>query len=203
MYLVKAHCLLKKLYPEDLVWKRDATDTVYITFDDGPHPFATPFVLGQLKKYNAKATFFCIGKNVTTHPQIYQQTINDGHKVGNHTHTHANGWKVNTKKYLEDFATAQQLINSHLFRPPYGKIRRKQAQHIQNLGFEIVMWDVLCGDFDTKLSPEKCWENIALNIEPGSIIVFHDSSKAWDRMSYALPRTLAFCKAKNWKMETL
>lgn len=203
MYFVKAPAILKRLFHHDFVWKKDPEDTVYLSFDDGPHPVATPFVLDELEKYNAKATFFCIGKNVVEYPDIFHRIKNTGHVAGNHTHTHLNGWKVSTKDYLKDFKDAEQFIESKIFRPPYGKIKPKQAREIQSLGYKIIMWDVLCGDFDTQISPEKCWENIALNIEPGSVIVFHDSSKAWDRLQYALPRTLAFCHQKGWKMEVL
>lgn len=203
MYFVKAPSLLKKIYPEELIWKKETSDTVYLTFDDGPHPFATQFALNELAKYDAKATFFCIGKNVANHPDIYAQILMAGHKVGNHTHTHLNGWKNKTDIYIQSIREANQLIQSDLFRPPYGRIRKNQAKEITRLGYSIIMWDVLCGDFDTKITPEKCWENIEQNIEPGSIIVFHDSSKAWERMQYALTHTLAFCQKQGWKMKTL
>ena len=186
-----------------MIWNRVSTDTVYLTFDDGPHPLATPFVLEQLAQYQAKATFFCIGKNVEDHTEIYQQVLDEGHKVGNHSHNHLNGWKTSTEKYIENIELAQPFIHSNLFRPPYGRIRKKQASGITKLGYSIIMWDVLCGDFDVSISPEKCWNNILQNIEPGSIVVFHDSSKAWDRMRYALPLTLALCQQKGWKMDTL
>ncbi|MES2479171.1 MAG: polysaccharide deacetylase family protein [Bacteroidota bacterium] len=203
MYFVKAPSLLKKIYPEDLVWRRETLDTVYLTFDDGPHPFATQFALSELAKYDAKATFFCIGKNVINHPDIYTQILMAGHKVGNHTHTHLNGWKSKTEIYIQSIREANQFIQSNLFRPPYGRIRKNQAEEIKRLGYSVIMWDVLSGDFDTKITPEKCWENIEQNIEPGSIIVFHDSSKAWERMKYALTRTLEFCQKQGWKMKTL
>jgi peptidoglycan/xylan/chitin deacetylase (PgdA/CDA1 family) len=203
MYFIKPPALLKRLYPPGLVWKRESADTVYLTFDDGPHPVATPFILDELKKHQAKATFFCIGKNVAERPDLYTRMLLEGHAAGNHTHTHLNGWKAGTGEYLENIAAAENHIDSHLFRPPYGKIKRKQAEAITAKGYRIIMWDVLSGDFDTGISPEKCWENIALNIGPGSIIVFHDSSKAWERLQYTLPRTLAFCEQKKWKMETL
>ncbi|HTN16531.1 MAG TPA: polysaccharide deacetylase family protein [Chitinophagaceae bacterium] len=203
MYLIKPPSLLKQLYPADLEWKRESTDTVYLTFDDGPHPIATPFVLDELKKYHAKGTFFCIGKNVVERPDIYTRLLLEGHSAGNHTQTHLNGWKAGTAEYLDNIADAATHIDSKLFRPPYGKIKRKQANAIIGKGYRIIMWDVLSGDFDTGISPEKCWENVALHLTPGSIVVFHDSSKAWERLHYALPRTLAFCKQHNWKMEAL
>ena len=194
MYLVKTTWWLKAIYPSFL-WKKKETDKVlYLTFDDGPHPTATPFVLEQLKLYHAKATFFCIGKNVVEEPEIYQQILNDGHSVGNHTHNHLKGWKTDNTTYLENIQQAAQYINSTLFRPPYGRIKKSQAKQLQsgifNWKFEIIMWDVLSGDFDTKLSPEKCLSNVIDNAVSGSIVVFHDSAKAWDRLSYALPKTL-------------
>lgn len=203
MYLVKSHPLFKKLYPQNLLWKRNTADTVFLTFDDGPHAEATEFALSELAKYDAKATFFCIGKNVIAEPELYKKITASGHTIGNHSHNHLNGWCTNTKRYLENVSTAAEYIESKLFRPPYGKIKKKQSTLLQAKGYQIVMWDVLSGDFDTKISPEKCWENILQNIEPGSIIVFHDSSKAWERMKFALPKTLNFCKEKNWKIEAL
>jgi len=203
MYFVKAPTLLKKMYPNELLWSKSSEDTVYLTFDDGPHPTATPFVLNELAKFDAKATFFCIGKNVTAHDEIFQQILAAGHKVGNHSHDHLNGWKTNTEKYIENIEQASKSIESSLFRPPYGRIRKKQADRVKQMGYTIVMWDVLSGDFDTNISPEKCWMNIEQNIEPGSVIVFHDSSKAWERMQFALPLTLAYCHQRGWKMETL
>lgn len=203
MYLIKPSFLLKRLYPAGLEWKQESPDTVYLTFDDGPHPVATPFVLDELKKYQAKASFFCIGKNVAERPDLYTRLLLEGHTAGNHTQTHPNGWKTGTTQYLENITAAEAHIDSRLFRPPYGKIKRKQAAAILKKGYRIIMWDVLSGDFDTGISPEKCWENIALHLAPGSIVVFHDSSKAWERLQYALPRTLAFCKQQGWKMEAL
>lgn len=203
MYFVKAPCLLKSIYPPELIWNTLDKDTVYITFDDGPHPCATPFVLNELERYNAKATFFCIGKNVAEQPELFERIKSLGHSVGNHTQNHLNGWKTTTQEYLDNIKIASTYIDSKLFRPPYGRIRKKQARALSELGFKIVMWDVLSADFDTAISPEKCWDNIKQHIEPGSIIVFHDSSKAWERMHYTLPKTLAYCAAKNWKMASL
>lgn len=205
MYLVRSSIVLKRLYPSTLIWDipTDMKPTVYITFDDGPHPVATPFALQQLAAYNAHATFFCIGKNVVEHPDIYTTILTQGHSVGNHTHNHLNGWKVSTKEYMANIRLAETHIQTRLFRPPYGRIRRAQAKRLQEHGYRIFMWDVLSADFDTDITPEKCWENVALNLRPGSILVFHDSAKAFDRMSYALPRTLALCKDMNWEVKGL
>lgn len=205
MYFIKPPGFLKRLYPKGLIWEipEDGTPAVYITFDDGPHPEATPYVLEQLSVYDAKATFFCIGKNVVEYPAIYEQILQAGHRTGNHTHTHINGWKSRTAKYLDNVASAAYFIDSKLFRPPYGRISYMQATRLMAKDYRIYMWDVLSADFDTKLTPEKCWEYVALHLRPGSILVFHDSAKAWDRMRYALPRTLAFCKQKGWDMRVL
>lgn len=169
---------------------------VYLTFDDGPHPDITPFVLDLLKEYDAKATFFCIGNNVLKYPFIYKRIIDEGHSVGNHTYQHLNGWKTSDKDYLEDIIHAQKYIDSKLFRPPYGRITRFQTQAIKAI-FKIIMWDILSGDFDQKISGEECLANVLTNITAGSIVVFHDSEKAFGRLSYALPKTLQFLKDNN------
>jgi peptidoglycan/xylan/chitin deacetylase (PgdA/CDA1 family) len=205
MYLVKTPWWLRALYPS-LTWRiKEPGKTVYLTFDDGPHPTATNFVLDQLKQYNAKASFFCIGKNVAAHPSIYRRIIEEGHSVGNHTNNHTNGWKVKDEAYLKDIADASVLINSNLFRPPYGRIKRSQIRtfKIQNSKFNIVMWDVLSGDFDTDLTGEACLGYVLYHTKPGSIIVFHDSEKAWEKMRYALPKVLAHFTQKGYLFKAL
>jgi peptidoglycan/xylan/chitin deacetylase (PgdA/CDA1 family) len=192
MYLVKTPFWLRALYPS-LTWRiKGGAKTIYLTFDDGPHPTATPFVLEQLRKYNAKATFFCIGKNVAEHPAVYQNILADGHTVGNHTYHHLNGWKTKDDIYLDDIEQASTLINSKLFRPPYGRIRNSQQKQLatRHPQLQTIMWSVLSGDFDTNLTPEACLGYVLYHTKPGSIIVFHDSTKAWDRMQYALPKVL-------------
>jgi peptidoglycan/xylan/chitin deacetylase (PgdA/CDA1 family) len=204
-YLTKTPGIIKALY-KSCTWRLSpARQAVYLTFDDGPHPRATPFVLEQLKKYNAKGTFFCIGKNVVEHPQIYQQILQEGHTVGNHTQQHLNGWKTGTDKYIRNVLEARQYIDSPLFRPPYGRITPFQVQALKNKmpGVQIIMWDVLSADFDTGINGEACVQNVVFKASPGSIIVFHDSAKAWDRLSYALPRVLEYCKKKQWAMEAV
>src|SRR5690606_6356728 len=176
---------------------------VYLTFDDGPHPTATPYVLQQLEAYNAKATFFCIGKNVVAHPDIYRQVLEAGHTVGNHTHNHLNGWKHERIAYLRNVLEAARHIDSHLFRPPYGRITLGQARqlHYRRPQWSIYMWDVLSADFDRSITAEQCADNVIKHIEPGSIVVFHDSEKAWDRMHAALPQVLAYCQAQGWQLK--
>ena len=166
---------------------------IYLTFDDGPNPIATPLVLDTLNEYNAKATFFCIGKNVLENTVLYRRILIEGHRVGNHTHNHLNGWKTKDKDYIDNIYEASKYIDSDLFRPPYGKISKFQIACLtkQKKKFEIIMWDVLSGDFDKKISVEKCISNVIKNSTPGSVIVFHDSEKAYEKMSKTLPIILS------------
>lgn len=188
-----------------LVWKMPADEkALYLTFDDGPHETATPFILQQLKEYNAKATFFCIGKNVKAHPEIYERLLDEGHAVGNHTFNHLNGWKTKNKLYVNDINEAAGYIDSTLFRPPYGRISPFVAKMLtKKIGYKIIMWHVLSGDFDEELSGDKCAENVLLNSRPGSIIVFHDSEKAWPRMSYALPKILNHFAKEGYRFNAI
>jgi len=206
-YWVKTPVWLKWLFPKKMIWDMpvDAQPAVYITFDDGPHPVATPFAMAELEKYNSKATFFCIGKNVVAHRDIYQQLLSKGHATGNHTNNHLNGWKTDNATYISNIMTAAGVIDSRAFRPPYGKMKLSQLGILskQKPEWKVYMWDVLSADFDTKITPEECLQNVVKNIRPGSIVVFHDSEKAWDRMRYALPHVLAYCKQKNWQLKAL
>lgn len=207
-YWVKTPWWVKKFFSAELIWSMptgEASPVVYLTFDDGPHPMATPFILEQLDKYNAKATFFCIGKNVQGQATIFDTIRSKGHSVGNHTQNHLNGWKTTVTNYVTNIFKAAKHIDSKAFRPPYGRITLTQVKALnrKNRDWKIYMWDVLSGDFDTDISPEKCAENVLNNIEPGSIVVFHDSEKAWERMSYALPLVLEYCKKMNWEMKAL
>ncbi|XZF14101.1 polysaccharide deacetylase family protein [Chitinophagaceae bacterium MMS25-I14] len=203
MAWVKMPALVKFFFSKELVWRMpaDGRPAVYLTFDDGPHPVATPYVLDQLAKYNAKATFFCIGKNVAEYPEIYERILAEGHAVGNHTHNHKNGWKTDTDEYIQNIVQATKYIKSFLFRPPYGRIKRTQVNFLteSKTPWKIIMWDVLSMDYDREVTPEQCLKNVVTHTQPGSIIVFHDSEKAWDRMSYTLPRVLQFCKEKGWE----
>lgn len=177
---------------------------VYLTFDDGPTPEITEWTLEQLKKYEAKATFFCIGNNIKKHPGIFQKVIQEGHQIGNHTFNHLKGWKTTTDNYVENVALCQSQFTIHhlpftiLLRPPYGKIKLSQSKKLRALGYKIIMWDIISYDFDTETSKEKCLENVLKNVESGSIIVFHDSVKAAPNLKYALPKTLEFLKEKGF-----
>lgn len=206
MYLVQTPRLLRALSPSVVEWDIAATTgdpAVYLTFDDGPHLLATPFVLDQLAAYEAKATFFCIGKNVIEHPALYDRILREGHRAGNHTHNHLKGWKTKTKEYIENTQQASRFIQSDLFRPPYGRIKRMQAAQLHEMGYRIVMWSLLSGDFDMDLEPERCLENVIFHLKPGDIVVFHDSQKAWERMSYALPRVLEYCRKNKWSLRSI
>lgn len=197
MYFITSPWWLKKFY-SSLTWRIPSDDkTVYLTFDDGPHPTITPFVLDLLMEHKAKATFFCIAKNVVNNMGVYSRIINEGHSIGNHTYDHLNGWKTDDRTYLENVVKAKEVIDSKLFRPPYGRISKFQIQQLKSI-FNIIMWDVLSADFDINISPQQCLENVVRNVRPGSIIVFHDSEKAYSRLQYALPKTLEFLSQEGY-----
>jgi len=205
MYLIKSPLLLKWYYPS-LLWNKSRTEKViYLTFDDGPIPNVTDFVLKTLKAFNAKATFFCIGDNIVKHPEVFERVKNDGHVIGNHTFNHLKGWKTDDETYLQNTLKCQKLTQSHLFRPPYGRIKKSQISNLKSQisNIDIIMWDVLSGDFDINLSPEKCYQNVIKHTENGSIIVFHDSLKAFDRLSHTLPKALAYFTEKGFTFSTL
>jgi peptidoglycan/xylan/chitin deacetylase (PgdA/CDA1 family) len=205
MYLVKTPWLLKKLYP-NLIWNINQSNRcIYLTFDDGPIPIVTPLVLNILKQYNAKATFFCIGDNVRKHPDVFEQVKADGHAIGNHTYNHLKGWKTDNNTYLENFLLADELLDAKLFRPPYGRIKRSQIKLLQQAkpGLQLIMWDVLSGDFDINLSPEKCLDNVLKGVTNSSIVLFHDSLKAFDRMQYALPKAMEHWSKKGYEFRSL
>jgi peptidoglycan/xylan/chitin deacetylase (PgdA/CDA1 family) len=205
MYLVKTPWLLKKLYPK-LTWHvNNTTRCIYLTFDDGPIPIVTPFVLNILKQYNAKATFFCIGDNVHKHPEIFEQVKSDGHSIGNHTYNHLKGWDTDDQTYLNNFLQADKLLNTTLFRPPYGRMKRSQVKLLKEAkpGLDIIMWSVLSGDFDISLKPEKCLDNVLKNTGSGDIVLFHDSLKARERMEYVLPRAMDVWTNKGFLFDTL
>jgi peptidoglycan/xylan/chitin deacetylase (PgdA/CDA1 family) len=206
MYFIKTPFWLRLIY-RSCIWRKPNQDRVlYLSFDDGPHPEATPFVLEQLSKFDAKASFFCIGKNVQLYPEIYDAILAAGHVVGNHTQNHMNGWKNTTENYMADIQEATKLIDSNLFRPPYGRISFSQIKALRlhpNLPQQIMMWDVLSGDFDTAITGEKCAQNVIQHAGPGSIVVFHDSAKAMDRLRIALPKVLAHFSKIGYQFKAL
>ena len=209
LLFTKTPKLITAVYP-DCLWKVDTKDkTIYLTFDDGPIAEITPFVLGELKNWNAKATFFCIGKNIETNPEIFQRIINEGHSLGNHTYDHLNGWNVSDEEYFDNIRKCEavlnskfQIPNSKLFRPPYGKL--KPAQYVAlKAKYKLVMWDVLSYDFDLSMGKEKVLKNVLDNTEAGSIIVMHDGLKAKPKVEFALPKLLEHFTAKGFKFEKL
>jgi peptidoglycan/xylan/chitin deacetylase (PgdA/CDA1 family) len=175
----------------------------YLSFDDGPHPRITPIVLDMLAAYDAKAIFFCIGDRVKRYPDIFQRILDEGHAVGNHTFHHLNGWKAKHEDYMSDVEKAANVIDSSLFRPPYGRIKGSQASAIAAKGLKTIMWTVLSGDYDAKLSPGECAERVLRNIAPGFIYLFHDSEKAEKNMFYALGKLLEASKIEGYSCEKL
>jgi peptidoglycan/xylan/chitin deacetylase (PgdA/CDA1 family) len=175
---------------------------VYLTFDDGPTPVVTPWVLDRLDEAGAKGTFFCLGRNVDKHPEIYNMILAGGHSVGNHSYSHLKGFRSSIKRYMEDIDLASDMINSKLFRPPYGRIFPGQVKAVLEQ-YDIIMWDVLSIDYNSGLGGDRVLKNVTRNVKPGSIIVFHDSDKAADNLYYALPRTLEFLKEEGYNMKAI
>ena len=203
LYWVTMPRWIRKLYP-GCIWEMPRNSKkIYLTFDDGPHPEITPYVLEMLKRYNAKATFFCIGKNVQAHPELYDRILEEGHSVGNHTYSHLNGWKSGCPEYLADIAEARRWIKSVLFRPPYGRIKRSQLTQIRKEGYKPVMWNVLSADFDKRLRPEDCIRNVTGSAGPGAVIVFHDSEKAWPRLEKTLPAVLEYYSKAGYSLDRI
>jgi len=201
--------VVKRLFP-DYIWEISTNkNELFLTFDDGPTPGITDWVLCELKQFNAKATFFCIGNNIKQHPQLFNQIIEEGHSIGNHTHNHIKGWKTTTKSYLDNVFEAEKSITEHingsfklnLFRPPYGQIKPKQGKRLMELGYKIVMWDVLSFDWDKTVSNQECFNNVISKSKNGSIIVFHDSVKASNNMKFALPKVLEYFTEKGFSFK--
>lgn len=223
-YRAQTPKVVQEMFPK-MVWafphpglpSKSHDHTVYLTFDDGPIPEVTPWVLEVLQKNDAKATFFCIGDNIRKSPELFRRIISEGHSVGNHTFHHWNGWKTGIEKYLGDVLYAEDEIQKNirdldaslvenrnlLFRPPYGKLRSKQLKLIRNQGYHIIMWDVLSADFDLDISEEKCLNNVVKNLKPGSIVVFHDSLKAENNLRFVLPKVLEHIKQQGWQCEKI
>jgi len=197
---------LRLAFSRHCIWNMPADGKeVYLTFDDGPHPHITPWVLDLLKQYQAKATFFCIGKNVDSYPDVYRRIIEEGHRVGNHTQHHLNSKKNDESVWLQDVKEASKRIDSDLFRPPYGQISRFQEKVLREAkpGFRTIMWSVLSGDFDQNLKPEDCVKIVSKHSKTGGIIVFHDSEKAWPRLEKCLPEVLNILTDKGFSLNAL
>ena len=202
MYFLKPPRFIKVLYPS-LIWDIKTNEkSIFLTFDDGPTPEITEKVLDLLNRYNAKATFFCLGKNVVAHPELFQSIINEGHAIGNHSYNHKHGWKTDDKDYFDDVEKCREVVDSNLFRPPYGRIKFSQISHL-NQNFKIIMWDILSGDFDKNLSKERSLSILINNIRKDSIVVYHDSIKGSEKMFYSLPIILEEFTAQGFRFESI
>lgn len=197
MKLYKTPGIFKKIYP-DFFWSIPSKNAIYLTFDDGPTPKVTEWVLSELKKFNAQATFFCIGKNVKENPSLYQNILSAGHSVGNHTFHHLKGRNTDTKSYLLDINKTKILINSNLFRPPYGSIKPRQSKQLKP-EMKIIMWDVLSYDWEKDFDVEKAYQKVVQATQPGSIVVFHDSLKADKNLKILLPKLLSYWQEKGFE----
>ncbi len=206
-YWVKTRWFIRRLFP-GFVWNISNTPkTVYLTFDDGPTPGVTEWVLEILKEHSIKATFFCIGNNIEKHPDIFRKVVESGHAIGNHTFNHLNGWHTENAKYFENIEACEKVMEgtntAGLFRPPYGKIKRSQKTKVLEMGYRIIMWDVLSADFDQSITPEQCLQNVIKHTTDGSIIIFHDSIKAQENLRYALPKAIEYLKEKGFRFAAI
>lgn len=175
---------------KDVVWQRETdSNNIYLTFDDGPTPDITEWVIDQLNEYNAKATFFCVGHNIEKYPDIFRKLVENGHSIGNHTYNHLKGWKTKNEEYFNNIEKSESLYHTKLFRPPYGKIKPSQIKYLKDK-YKIIMWNILSGDYNPRLSVQQCIDNVIYNLEPGSIIVFHDSEKSASKLKEILPVVL-------------
>jgi peptidoglycan-N-acetylglucosamine deacetylase len=194
----------KRMFPEaiwDFSFHNDRA--IYLTFDDGPNPKVTPFVLEILKKHNAQATFFCLGENVQKYPDLYQKIIADGHAIGNHGMYHLNGWKTNSKIYIKNIEDASQFIDSKLFRPPYGKISSAQKKWLLQENYKIIMWSVMAYDFDPKLSSVKRISKMKKLTSTGAIFVFHDNPKSFENLTTDLPELMDYWKGQQFSFSKI
>lgn len=202
MGLMKLLPRILKHWIPDATWEIEDPESVFLTFDDGPTPGITEWILATLAKYDAKATFFVLGKNAEHYPDLYRRILDAGHKIGNHTYSHPKGWGVPLERYIEDVDYANDILGSNLFRPPYARVTPSQMRAVAQR-YKIVMWNIISYDYARSVSPRKCLHNVIDRLEPGSIVAFHDSEKSFRNMSYALPRTLEFIKNKGWKCKAI
>ena len=203
-YLISIPWWLKRLHNKGLIWSRSTKHKrIYLSFDDGPHPIITNFVLDTLKENGIKASFFCIGDNVLKYPETFERIVKEQHSIGNHTHNHLNGWKSDNIQYYKNILQAAKHIPSKLFRPPYGKIKPTQANYLLKRGWRIIMWNSLSADFDSSIDGVTCLNNVISTMQNGSIVVFHDSEKAFDRMKIALPLLIQYCREQHYEIRAL
>ena len=202
MYFHRTPRWIQALLPQ-ITWKIPSEEKIlYLTFDDGPDSLITPKVLACLDRYGAKASFFCIGKKALKEQGLLEEIRRAGHTIGNHTFSHPNGWKVSSAQYLEEIEKCHQIIGGNLFRPPYGKITPKQLKAVHPT-YKVVLWDILSGDFDASLSKEKAWQKIIKYTEKGSILVFHDTQKASEKLLYILPKLLSYYSKQGYAFHAI
>ncbi|WP_378185719.1 polysaccharide deacetylase family protein [Aquimarina sp. W85] len=209
----KTPALIQRIFPKYYLFNKgtEGRKEIFLTFDDGPIPEITEFVLDQLERYAAKATFFCIGDNIKKNPAIFKKIITAGHAVGNHTMNHMKAWQNNNDSYIKNILDCADIISKHsdvehtslLFRPPYGQISYTKFKKLQAIGYKIILWDVLSKDYDTRLTPQQCVNNVITNICNGSIIVLHDSKKAFPNLQYTLPKVLDVLSAEGYSFKAL
>ncbi len=203
MNLLKPPLLLKMIYGPDVIWNIPSEeDIIFLTFDDGPVPEATPEILTILKKYNAKATFFQVGENVKKYPELYQHVLNEGHSSGNHTFNHLNGWKTKTDDYTRNVEECTEYLDTNLFRPPFGRIKPRQVRNLKK-DYKIILWSVLSYDFHSGVTNEQCLENVKKHTKRGSIVVFHDSIQAKEKVLYTLPKVLEYFSEQEYRFEAI
>lgn len=202
MYTYRIPKIVKAAYPS-VTWSKPKSEgKVYFTFDDGPHPESTPAILEMLDQFGVKATFFCVGDNVQKYPKLYQEIIDKGHAVGNHTFNHLNGMKTPKTEYLSNVEKAAEVIDSKLFRPPYGKMKMNQLSQLKKK-YQVVMWTLLIGDFDPSLTKEQCFFVLKNKMKAGDIIVLHDNIKAFDKMIFTLEKGLELAQQKKLELAIL
>ena len=203
MKFIKPPIFLKIFYGHDVIWNIPSREkTLYLTFDDGPVPEVTHDILSFLKIYNAKATFFYVGENVVKYPELFRKVLNEGHNTGNHTYNHMNGWKTRVDEYVDNVKKCNFVVQSKLFRPPFGKIKYQQIKKLRD-EYRIIMWSALSYDFHDKVNPEQCFMNVRKNAQSGSIIVFHDSIKAREKVLYALPKVLDYFSEQGYNFKSI
>ena len=203
MHIFQIPALLPKLFPQ-WIWRGSKEHkTIYLTFDDGPHPEITPWVLNTLEHFHAKATFFCVGENAQKYPNIVQLIRDQGHEIGNHTYNHLKGWQYSDQAYIDNVNKATAWLPGNLFRPPYGRIRISQAKSLRKMGFKIVMWSLLSCDYDPNLDREQSLKKLIKYSTNGSNVVFHDNEKAYENLKFLLPRYLEFLTRHGFEMKIL
>jgi peptidoglycan/xylan/chitin deacetylase (PgdA/CDA1 family) len=215
MHFFKVPALLPVLVPSAIWRVRTSEKMIFLTFDDGPHPEVTPWVLEVLAQYDAKATFFCVGNNLSKFPHVAKEILNQGHHIGNHTYQHSKGWITKNTNYFKEIEQTEALIGElhmqcqkikfhhSLFRPPYGRISPSQLQWAKKRNIPVIMWSMLSCDYDPKLNCEKALQTLQKNIKPGNIVVFHDSQKAFPQLKQLLPRFLEFLVHQGFRMQLL